>query len=348
MTREHEEMMSIPDEAAQWWVVLRDGSASAAERREFAGWVAQDPGRVEAMLRVARIHKSVSQPDVHWPATSREELIRQAKAGAGEAVVPLRGRKVQRPEAGRRPAMRTALGLAASLLLVVSLSWFALAGGQDFQTEVGEQRSVMLKDGSRVTLNTASRMDVRLREDRRVIRLVKGEALFEVAPDAERPLDVQVGDVVVRAVGTQFDIDLRATRTVITVIEGRVAVIPAGTSGDQAPMLLAGERLVIDAQGLQQVEKGVDLHEATAWTQRQLVFRRRPLGEIADELSRYNVARVEIRSPALKAREVTGTFRTDDLTTFVALLSGIPGVRVTADGSGGYIVTSDESPASRE
>lgn len=185
-----------------------------------------------------------------------------------------------------------------------------------------------------------------MRADRRVVDLIQGEALFEVAPDAQRPFDVHFRDVVVRVVGTQFDIDLRSTRSTVTVIEGRVAVIPAGARAEDARMLSAGERIVIDASGVKPIERGVDASEVTAWTKHELVFRRRPVGEIAEELNRYNLTRVEIRGDELKRKEVTGSVRTDDLTTFISLLSGIPGVRVTRDGTGGYVVTSDESAAS--
>jgi transmembrane sensor len=201
----------------------------------------------------------------------------------------------------------------------------------------------MLADGSRVTLNTNSRIEVRLRADRRIIELVRGEALFEVAHDAQRPFDVQAGDVVARAVGTQFDIDKREKRTVVTVVEGRVAMTVAGAPSGQLPVLVAGDRVVIDGAGSSKLEHGVSSIEATAWTQHQLVFKRRPLGEITDEFNRYNLGRIEIRDPSLQQQEVTGTFRSDDVASFVAVLAGIQGVHVASDGAGGYIITADGS-----
>ncbi len=95
------------------------------------------------------------------------------------------------------------------------------------------------------------------------------------------------------------------------------------------------------------LQHGVNLAETTAWTQRQLVFQHRPLGEVADEFNRYAVGRIEIRSPALREQEVTGTFRSDDVASFIAVLAGVPGVHVADDGAGGYVVTSDESAAPR-
>ena len=341
MTRENEELTSIPDQAAHWWVVFRHGDASPAEKREFSEWVARAPERVEASLRVARVHAALSRSDVRWPDTSAEALIRDAKAAPEETVFPMPLRPVRNAEPRRHFMTPIALGLAATLLVAVFISWVAWSRPEQFQTKVGEQRSVLLADGSRVTLNTASTIEVRMRADRRIIDLLKGEALFEVAHDAQRPFDVRVGNVVVRAVGTRFDVDRRATRTVVTVVEGRVAMVATSV----LPVLSAGDRVVVDGAGSGKLQHGVDLTEATAWTQRQLVFRHRPLGEIAEEFSRYNVGRIEIRSPALREQEVTGTFRSDDVASFVAVLAGIPGVHVASDGSGGYVVNADESAA---
>jgi transmembrane sensor len=91
------------------------------------------------------------------------------------------------------------------------------------------------------------------------------------------------------------------------------------------------------------LEHDVNLDELTAWTRHQLVFHHRPLGDVADEFNRYNVGRIEIRSPSLRKQQMTGTFRSNDVASFMAVLAGTPGVQVVDDGTGGYIVTSDGS-----
>jgi transmembrane sensor len=345
MTRENEELTSISQQAAHWWVVLHNVEASTAEKREFVEWVKRAPERLEACLRIARVHAAVSRADVSWPRTSAEDLVRNALEAPDDSVVPLRSHvHHQREEERRRPALRWVAGLAASVIVAACLGWWlTLSRPDQFQTKVGEQRSVPLADGSRVTLNTASKIEVLLQADHRVVQLLQGEALFEVAHDAQRPFDVQAGKVVVRAVGTQFDIDRRATRTAVTVVEGRVAMIAAESHTGNLPVLSAGDRVVVDSAGPGELEHNVNLAEATAWTQHQLVFHHRPLGEVADEFNRYNVGRIEIRSPSLRAQEVTGTFRSSDVASFVAVLAGIPGVEVIDHGRGGYVVTSQDS-----
>ena len=345
MTRENEDLTSVSQQAARWWVVLNNVEAPAAEKREFVEWVGRAPERVEACLRIARVHAAVSRADVHWPRTSAEDLVRDALAAPEDSVIPLHPTvRPQSEERGRRPALRWVAGLAASVIIAAGLGWWlTLPRPEQFQTKVGEQRSVLLADGSRVTLNTASKIEVRLQADHRIVQLLQGEVLFDVAHDAERPFDVHAGSVVVRAVGTQFDIDRRATRTAVTVVEGRVAMIAADSHTGNLPVLSAGDRVVVRGASLGTLEHDVNLSEVTAWTQHQLVFRHRPLGEIADEFNRYNVGRIEIRSQSLREQELTGTFSSNDVASFVAVLAGIPGVQVVDDGTGGYVVTSDGS-----
>jgi transmembrane sensor len=308
---------------------------------------------VEACLQAARVHAAVARADVRWPQTSAEDLVRDALAAPDDFVIPLRPhvrqkREEVREEERRRPPMRWVAGLAASVMVAACLGWWlTLSQPEVLQTKVGEQHSVLLADGSRVTLNTASKIVVRLQADHRVVELLQGEVLFEVAHDAQRPFDVHAGSVVVRAVGTQFDVDRRARRTTVAVVEGQVAMIAAGSRSANLPVLSAGDRVVIDSAGPGALEHDVDLAEITAWTRHQLVFHHRPLGEIADEFNRYNVGRVEIRSPSLRSQEVTGTFRPNDVTSFIAVLAGIPGVQVADDGAGGFVVTSEGSEAAR-
>src|SRR5262249_10710967 len=150
---------------------------------------------------------------------------------------------------------------------------------------VGEQRSVLLKDGTRVTLNTGSRIEVRLKPGRRKVRLVQGEALFEVAHDAAAPFKVEAGGAELTDVGTQFNLDMRADRIDVRVTEGRVAV---GARGSETVLLSANDRMAVASTGLGPVQHGVNMTSTLAWTQRRLMFDRRPLFEVAEEFNRYN------------------------------------------------------------
>jgi transmembrane sensor len=342
VTRDNGPLLTVFEQAAHWWVVCRDENVSAAERREFGEWVVRAPERVEAYLRLAGVHGALARSELRWPETPADRLIREAIGSQDEEPVPFHHARVRRKEdKSRRPAM--ALALAASVLAAILIGWFALLRPQHFETKFGEQRSVLLRDGSRVTLNTASAIEARMEKGRRAILLVRGEAFFEVAHDAARPFEVSAGNAVARAVGTQFNVDRRPDRTVVTVVEGRVAMRAASGASLPLPVLAVGDRAVVRGNEAGKVEHGVDVSEATAWTRRQIVVKGRPVGEVADEFNRYNLRRIDVRSPALRAEKVTATFQANDPASFVAFMQGIPGVRIADDGKGGYIATLDES-----
>lgn len=350
MTRERELTEAIGEQASAAWEAFHGAEqASAADHREFAEWIARSPEHVEAYLRVARAMATLKSPSMVWPDTSAEDLIRAAKASPGEVATLTRGESPGIPVRARSTRslhLRYAYALAASLVLAIGVTWFAWTRPQQFETAFGEQRSVLLADGSHVTLNTASKIEVDLRKDHRIIRLIAGEALFDVAHDPLRPFDVYTGDSILRAVGTKFDVDVRPYQTTVTVMEGIVSLtqglaeaLPRGNT----PLLEASDRVVIGPTGPGTPEHGVRVDSVTAWTQRKLIFEHRALGEVAEEFNRYNRGRIVIESERLRTEEITGVFQTNDPVSFISFLSEIPGVRIRSDDDSGYVVTLDEA-----
>jgi transmembrane sensor len=272
-----------------------------------------------------------------WPSTPAEVLIREAKASP-ETVLPFSTTRVS-ASVGRGKARyvqrRLAWAAAAVLLIGVGLALFMLETPQEFRTALGEQRSVLLADGSRVTLNTASTIDVNLQMGRREVRLVQGEALFEVVHDAARPFVVRAGNALLKDVGTQFNVDMHSNGTTVTVVEGQVAV----GRGTVEPLILgANDRAVVTPAGVGAPQRGVNVAATVAWTQRQLMFEHRPLSEVAEEFNRYNKDRIDIASTELKRQEVTGVFEAKDPASFVEFLSSIPGVEIQEGANGTHIV----------
>lgn len=341
MARHIEIPTSIREEAAEWWEKMHDEAPSAADNREFGAWISRSSERVEAFLDVVRLQRALGSPRIRWPTADREQLIEEAKA-APEELWPLPpSTEVMPPSKFRAlPAFRPqwAFGIVLVLLVAFGSTKLLLAAPEQYSTQIGEQRSIALKDGSRITLNTASRIEVDFGRGHRAVRLLQGEALFNVAHDARRPFEVDTGNSVLRVLGTRFDVDMRTHRTTVTVIDGRVAKAPQGARA-QGPVLIAGDRLIVDDSGADTIEHGVNVGAALSWIQHQLVFERRTLGEVADEFNRYNRDQVVIRGDALRQEEVSGVFQSNDIASFVGFLSNIPGVRITTDRSGAYIVT---------
>lgn len=331
MTSEQEPNTSILEQASHWWELLHSDSVSSQDHREFGEWVARSPERVAAYLQTARLVQAIKSPGLRWPDTPADVLIRDAKASR-EAVLPFSITRVPPPVArgGARRLHGFAWGAGAALLASIGLALLIRGAPQEFSTALGEQRSVLLADGSRVTLNTASAIEVNLHDHRRLVRLMKGEALFDVAHDSARPFEVVAGNAVIRDLGTQFNVDMHSNATTVTVVEGEVAV--------NSVSLKATDRIVITTAGLEPPQHGINVANAVLWTQRQLIFERRPLGEVAEEFNRYNRDRIEIDSAELKGQEVTGVFEAKDPSSFVAFLSSIPGVEITQRADGAHIV----------
>lgn len=355
MASEIESATSVLEQASHWWELLHSESASSTDHHEFGEWVARSPERVEAYLQTARLVQAFKSPRLLWPNTAAEVLIREAKASHEAAVLPFSTGRVPASvnRQGARYFHKVAWGAAAVLLMAIGLVLFMLQRPQEFSTALGEQRSILLSDGSRVTLNTASTIEVKMHGTRRSVRLVHGEALFDVAHDAARPFEVRAGNAVIGDVGTQFNVDMRSSGTTVTVVEGEVAVNSAqpgessgarnahiGAESTSAALILgANDRIVITPSGLGAPQHGINVAAAVVWTHRQLMFEHQALGEVAEEFNRYNKDRIDIDSAELKRQEVTGVFEAKDPGSFVAFLSSIPGVEIRKGADGAHVVT---------
>jgi transmembrane sensor len=379
---------SIAEQAAEWWTRLHDEAVTPGDQREFGEWVARSPERIAAYLQIARLMRALRSGRAQWPQTPADELIREAKSTPLDPMTlpgprpesgwqsPAKGGEsapIERPTARLSRRLQVA-GFACAtgvLLVIVTGLWLGLQRPQDYTTGFGEQRSILLADGSRVTLNTASRMEVSFHQNRRVVSLLAGEALFEVARDPARPFDVVVRDSVVRAIGTEFNVELRPRDATVTVVEGRVAVLQKAAAVVPIPrpdraaaslpgpgrapaenpqlqpfpappgalILAAAERVVITASGPGAPQHITDLTAATSWVERQLVFEHEPLAEVAARFNRYNRAQIVIEGAELGRKQVTGVFRSDDPQSFLSFLSGLPGVSVHQRSDGAQVVS---------
>lgn len=330
----------LTEQASAWWILLNCGGATPAHHRAFQEWVTRSPERVQAYLQTAILTRTLESKQLQWPDTSLDTLIYEARTAAREIARHPAVRQSSAPAGTSSPHSeprsrfklpRPRIAIAALLVLALTsvMSWH-LSGVQRFQTALGEQRSVVLSDGSVVTLNTSSVIEVHMAKRHRTVALLSGEALFEVAHDPSRPFDVAAGNTTVRAVGTQFNVDRRSDSTTITVVEGNVAVFTGikDAQGATAELPLAArEQLTVRPRAALH-PMPANLGSATAWTQRKLVFEHRALGEVAEEFNRYNIERIEIDSPELRNEEITGVFEANNPESFMSFLAKLPDVRI--------------------
>src|SRR6185312_1006347 len=339
----------ILEEASTWFVELSEGHLADKVREQFSDWLRASPEHVRAYLQISALWEDA--PLLGKGAEDVEALIARTRA-AGNVV---RVGKDRQPSSVKSRRFMTPLrsALAAGLVLVAIGITFWLQQRGVYETAIGEERSLTLADGSTIELNAQSRVRVHFTAAERSIDLLEGQVLFHVTHDAARPFIVHSGAASVRAVGTQFDVDRRSGETVVTVVEGRVAVLPypllqpasanavdssappvfapdfalSGPGGARGLLLTAGEQVTLSAQATSRPTR-TDVAAAIAWTQRKLVFASSPLTQVADEYNRYHQKRIVIRDRRLASFLVSGVFSATDSRAFVAFLRAQPNLTV--------------------
>lgn len=249
------------------------------------------------------------------------------------------------PEAGAaaRPRLsrrRILIGSAAATLVAAigTAVWRYAQDVELYRTRLGERRAVRLADGSRIHLNTASTVEVSLREDSRRVRLVKGEALFEVAHDPGRPFLVDAGAAKLRAVGTAFNVRIREAVVELTVTEGVVAVAEnvAAVRRVDARHVAAGDGAVIRGGAVAPTILNPNLlRQRVAWQDGVIELDGETLSQAVDEFNRYRDRPIIVGDPRLANLRVGGRFEVDEAAKFLTAVEGsFPVQAITAnDGS---------------
>jgi transmembrane sensor len=332
----------ITQQAADWFVANR-AELSEQERDAFSTWLRASPMHVEEYLGVAVTARDLNQA-CDLPDNSIDVVVARARAGESTLIQPFWPRSLA-PLAQLFTFDWTRAAVSVAALAVVAFGalalWhFGVAPGlsssaqvitQQFSTRHGELQSVRLMDDSVLHLNTDSAVTVRYSNAERLITLTAGEADFEVVHQPSRPFRVLAGRAEVIDVGTVFDVRLQNETTVVTVIQGRVAVSntnPGRTPQSQSVELGAGQQISVADQSLSSAPISVDAERTTAWLHRQIMFEREPLGRVATEFNRYSPRPIEIATPALQGLEISGVFATDDTEAFIAFLRSLKGVHV--------------------
>lgn len=308
---------ALSDEAIEWLVLLRSGTVSVAERRRFAEWRARSPEHARAFEDAERLFGLMCEAAAEeWPA----ERMRSRRTVLAYLWRP-----------------RFAAGLLIVFLLVAALHVLHLTDPwlSDYHTGTGEQRPVRLPDGSTLLLNTDTAVSLFFSSEARRVRLLHGQALFTVAPDPNRPFEVEVGKVVVQALGTVFEIYEHEGEVAVTVLDHAVEIgfVASRAKGpavkSRHPRLVAGERLRYRPDTGFGAAQAVDVRAASAWQRRKLIVKDQALEGVLAELDRYRPGMIRILDPVLKARRITGVFPLDDPEGALGAMERALGLRTT-------------------
>ena len=320
----------IQDEATEWFVRFCEQEVDGTSCQEFDAWLRRSPEHIRAYLDISALWDAAGSMTRNR-RIDIEAMVRRARAESNVVVLDQSGNSkagaIHKP---RARGLRVAIAAAVLLFCLAcgATLWWQQVRYPTYATRIGERRIITLSDGSTVELNARSRIKVRFTQTTRAVELVEGQALFRVARIPSRAFVVASGTTQVRAVGTQFDVYRKSTGTVVTVVEGKVAVSapePSGTATTQTPtsgavLLSAGEQVIISAHALS-VPTQTNPSLSTAWTQGNLVFDSTPLSEVIQEFARYNARPLFVDDPKLLSLHISGTFPTTDSTQLVNFLA---------------------------
>ncbi len=351
----------IAEEAADWIVALADADEDA--RKAFAAWLRRSPEHIKEFLAISAIWGTLPG---HSAQPSAAELARLSDTQPNVVAMPgaaANGSKATIPPASSR---RRWMARAAAVLVAAAAGaiFLILSPGKDpnlYTTEIGEQSSVPLQDGSLVMLNTRSAMRVAYSEEYRDVHLSDGEALFDVARESARPFRVITDQAVFQAVGTQFNVRRDSDKVTITVIEGAVDVRPLAAgpailadggraeSGPPGPLRLeVGQQAQVAAGVAGAAVTDTVVDHTIAWRDRDLVFEALPLKQVIEEFNRYNAPPVEIRDPKLELLPISGVFRSDDRDSFLQFLSQMRLAESSTRADGTIVLTGGEGGQARQ
>lgn len=286
--------------AIEWLIRLRE--AEQATSRAFEEWLAKEPANAFAFAEVEAMFAASARPS----QDAAQHYHRHWKP---------RCHSVRRQRLWRYMGV----AIATSLLLFFALPMFGALRyfGADAATGPGEMRVLRLADGSQVTLNSDSAIDLDFTPTHRRLRLLGGEAYFEVAKDPAHPFSVDAGDAAVRVLGTKFNIRMDSDQSIVSVTEGCVRTASARHQAN-AIVLTAGQEALVNGQRVQRRE--MNAFVSSAWRRHEIAFQQAPLRTVVDEINRYRRAPIYISNRALVNHRVTGIFATDDPDEAVRIL----------------------------
>ncbi len=344
----------IAAEAAVWVARLHGPRRTRAMERECLAWQARSNAHRHAFERCTETWMDVPSVTVAAAyaasAGPAERAVARQVGGGGRGATSDPGRRLL-------PGLSVGLSLAFMALATAAvLAWQPWRDIDSYRTGVGELQTVVLADGTRLSLNTDTRVQVELGKARRSVSVGQGEVLFDVARDAQRPFVVRAGGSEVVAVGTVFLVRLTAQgpgvseALAVTLIEGQVSLRPAsgGVAGDvsggmadgaaadvapaQALQLKPGERVRLvkvpgsAAPATQQVDRP-RLEQVIAWTRSEALFENVSLAEAVAEMNRYSRTPIVLMDDlAGDAWRVSGQYRAADNAGFARAVAALHGL----------------------
>jgi transmembrane sensor len=290
-------MSAIDNQALGWLQIQAERELDADQRATLDAWLEEDTRHKGAYIRAMVINNAISQ------AVSHQDLY------PGEDRYALRSDEPDTRGVNRRAWLKYG-ALAASLGVIgVGMSLGLTERATTLATSKGEFRRVALADTSVASINSNSKLEVKLLDHKRQVVLVRGEAWFEVAKDKTKPFIVEAGDVRVRAVGTAFGVNRLKDGAEVLVTEGTVEV----WTGKAKALLTAGQHSFVPYQTAQitVAQQPQEVQRKLAWRDGKLIFTRQTLREAVADFNRYSAKKIIISDPSLEGKRIFGQYQID-------------------------------------
>jgi len=309
---------TIDDEASIWLVRLDNGNLSDQSRKELKTWLSADKRHPAALKAMAEIWDDMDQ------VLNSIDDKNSSKNGALSTIF--------------KPILKP-FALAASISFLTVLIWLATPYNvqkNSYATLVGQQIDATFDDGSIIHLNTNSRIETEFSADKRIIKLVKGEALFEVAHDANRPFIVYAGDRLVQAIGTKFVVHLKAENIQVTVTDGKVKMSKVALNTKLTDIkelnntaiqeddiyITKGEKVTVGSNQAPKLThiKPENIKRELSWLDGKLIFDNEELFNVIEEINRYVDIEIVLKDPSLYKVRISGRFDLKDSEALIEAL----------------------------
>ena len=317
-------------EALAWVQELNSKTMSEDRMEAYITWMEADKRNAEAFRQL----------DAAWIAAGESQDAIRAQFGPEARAQQSTGSTAARLLMSLRPGFTPQFAgvvAVACLLLVIGLPDSQPdMQTQQFTTAVGERRDIALDDGSVVTLNTNFSLTVSFEEEKRIVNLHNGGALFDVETDATRPFVVLMDGGAVEVLGTVFDVLRHPDGFSVTVLEGRVSVSADGEDPDlKAVVLSSDQRAEVNTRLASLTSYTVDADIATAWRRGQLIYRDADLSSVLADLNRYSTIPLSTTHDTVEDIRFTGVLTIDTPDIMMERLAGLLNMETVRTEDGG-------------
>ena len=328
----HTKIEKIENEASDWFILNTTSTPTSLQEKEFQTWLSASPLHADTYQMFAKIWEDLAQvPQESFSGTDTAlDKNREYMEAATHDMPTL----WQRVSDWLFPKSNYIALASVSLFFISAFIFFSPESDEinSYMTARGEISDLTLEDGSKITLSADSQIDVKMSNDMRDIKLVKGQAFFDVATTQDAsggkmPFEIHSGMMKIKVIGTQFEVHLRNEKAIVSVAEG---VVEVSTRGGQPVRLTQGQQVAVIGDNYDRIGEIISEEAATnfSWRAGRLTYRDAFLTEIIEDANRFHTGTITLGHKNLENLRVTTSFRVDQIKEMTLMLEQLLPVKV--------------------